>query len=264
MISDSHLHTVFSYDGKSQPEEMIEQAIRMGMDNLCITDHMDMDFPGDAFWLDTPAYIQRLTELREKYKDRIRLRIGVELGLQKHITGIMERYVKRYPFDFVLGSVHLIQGKDPYEREQFSELSDKELYRLYFQDMHRNLQVFSGFDSLGHLDYVVRYGKYQAEEYSYRMFADEIDAILKLLVESGRGLEVNTGGLAYGLGFPNPHPDILKRYRELGGEIVTVGSDAHDPQRLGWEFKTARDLLLECGFSAYTEFDGRKPVFHIL
>lgn len=114
---------------------------------------------------------------------------------------------------------------------------------------------------MGHLDYVVRYGKNKEKEYSYKMFADEIDALLRELIEHGKGLELNMAGLKYGLPFAHPHPDILKRYRELGGEIVTVGADGHRPEHIAWEFDKACDILKGCNFKYYTEFKERKPVF---
>ena len=114
---------------------------------------------------------------------------------------------------------------------------------------------------MGHLDYVVRYGKNKEKEYSYKMFADEIDALLRELIEHGKGLELNMAGLKYGLPFAHPHPDILKRYRELGGEIVTVGADGHRPEHIAWEFDKACDILKGCNFKYYTEFKERKPIF---
>ena len=111
------------------------------------------------------------------------------------------------------------------------------------------------------VDYVVRYGKNKEKEYSYKMFADEIDALLRELIEHGKGLELNMAGLKYGLPFAHPHPDILKRYRELGGEIVTVGADGHRPEHIAWEFDKACDILKGCNFKYYTEFKERKPIF---
>ena len=117
------------------------------------------------------------------------------------------------------------------------------------------------FDVLGHLDYVVRYGKHQAEAYSYEKFSDEIDMILRELISSGKGLELNMAGIKYGLGFAHPHPSVLRRYKELGGEIITVGSDAHKAEHIGYEFEIAGELLKSCGFRYYTEFENRKAVF---
>lgn len=114
---------------------------------------------------------------------------------------------------------------------------------------------------MGHLDYVVRYGAHQAEGYSYRKYADEIDEILKHLISHGKGLEMNMAGMKYGLGFPNPHPDVIRRYKELGGEIVTIGADAHRPEHVAFDYEQAGEILTGCGFSYYAEFKGRKPVF---
>lgn len=261
MISDYHMHTVFSEDSEALPEEMIGQAIALGMKRICITDHMDIGFPKDEFWLDTPAYVEKILELQEKYRGYIDVRLGVELGLQKQYAQILANYVRRYPFDFVIGSMHLLHGKDPYEPETFAERTDESVFRDYFEATLENIQAFSDFHVLGHLDYVVRYGMEKAAEYSYAKFADIIDEILKTLIEKGCGLEVNTAGLKYGLGFCNPHPDVLKRYRKLGGEIITIGSDAHKPRHVGYEFAQAEALLRACGFAFRTEFVKNLPEF---
>ncbi len=261
MISDYHLHTSFSADSDTAPEQQIQQAINMGMESLCITDHMDMDFPGGDFQLDTPAYVERILQLKEKYRDKIDLRLGVELGLQSHLGERIASYTEAYPFDYVIGSMHLLKGEDPYDRKMFDGRRDGEVYREYFEATLENLKICRGIHSLGHLDYVVRYGKDQGKEYSYRNFSDIIDEILKLLVDRQIALELNTGGLKYGLGYPNPHPDVLKRYRELGGELVIVGSDAHVPQYVGYQFEQAEELLKACGFAYRVEFCGKKPVW---
>ena len=111
------------------------------------------------------------------------------------------------------------------------------------------------------MDYVVRYGKNREKEYAYSKFSDEIDMILKYLIEHGKGIELNTSGLKYGLPFAHPCPEILKRYRELGGEIITIGADAHKPEHIAYDFEKVKSILTDCGFKYYTEFLKRKPVF---
>ena len=110
------------------------------------------------------------------------------------------------------------------------------------------------------MDYVVRYGPNQNKYYSYETYADYIDPILRYLIENGKCLEINTGGLKYGLGETNPSTDVLRRYRELGGELITVGSDAHVPEYLSYEFDRVSKILTELGFRYYTIFEQRKPV----
>lgn len=260
MIADCHLHTEFSTDSSTPVELQIRQAISLGMKAVCITDHMDMDFPGGEFQLDTDRYVPRILQLREQYADRIQVGLGVELGLQKGLKERQRNYLDFYPFDYVIGSVHLLHGEDPYEGALFRRLGDEEAYRQYFQVSLELLKEEPGISAWGHLDYVVRYGMHKNAEYSYEKYAFELDPILRLLVEKGIALELNTGGIRK-LGQPNPQPDILKRYRQLGGELVTVGSDGHEPAYLGYGFHRAAEILRDCGFRYYTVYRSRKPEF---
>ena len=114
---------------------------------------------------------------------------------------------------------------------------------------------------LGHIDYVVRYGNKKQEEYSYEANKDIIDEILKHLILNGKGIELNTAGFKYGLGFCHPYPEIIKRYKELGGEIITIGSDGHKPEHIAYDFGKVKDILTACNFKYYTEFKERTPIF---
>lgn len=270
IAGDSHMHTSFSTDSETPAEEMILAAIEKGLESVCITDHMDVDFPPDEelgdhpFLFDPDEYFRKLGALRDQYRDRLEVRIGIELGLQPHLGEVYERLTRSYPFDFVIGSVHLVDGMDPYLGEVFRGKSDGEVYRRAFQQTIENIRAVGCYDSLGHLDYVVRYGMHQAKEYSYQAFSDEIDVILKHLIANGKGLEVNTAGFKYGLDFFNPHPDVLTRYLELGGEIVTIGADAHRPEHVAWEFSRCAEILKTLGFKYYAEFKNRTPILKIL
>lgn len=261
MISDSHMHSNFSSDSDTPMEQMAERAIALGMESICITDHYDKDYFNGEFQLDTDAYQRKVRELQNRYGDRIEIRFGVELGLQRHLKDWMEAYVNQYPFDFVIGSMHLLEGKDPYYKEAFAGRDEKVLLREYFQETAGNLDSFQGFQSLGHLDYLVRYLGSDAEAYTYQEYADEIDEILKRLIRFDIALEVNTAGYRYGRACPNPGADVLGRYRELGGEMITIGADGHFPQYVGYGFERAEALLTSCGFRYYTLFRQKKPHF---
>lgn len=263
MLSDSHMHTRFSADSDTDPELMIRAAVQKGMKTICITDHMDKDYyvDGQEFTFDVEKYYDEMEQLKEKYEHQICLRIGIEMGLQPHLKGFCENIAHSKPFDFIIGSTHVANGKDPYFKEFYEGRTDKEAYREVLLDTLKNIQMHESFDSLGHLDYMVRYGKNREKEYSYRTFADEIDEILKCLIQHGKGLEVNAGGLKYGLPFAHPHPDVLKRYKELGGEIITIGSDAHRPEHVGYDFQKVAEFLQVNNFAYFTEFHKRKPVF---
>lgn len=257
---DVHMHCEFSGDSETPMEEMIERAIQNGLTGICFTDHYDMDFnPPLEFELDTPAYTKKLRRMQEKYRDQIEIRYGVELGLQTHLSERITEYLKAWPFDQVIGSMHLVDGYDPYYRENFPQYTDEQLYTRYFDAAVENLKGFHDFDVFGHVDYVVRYGYTKAENYSYMRYREVLDEILTLLIRYDIALEINTGGFKYGLGFPNPHPDLIRRYRELGGRMITFGADAHVPEYVGYEFAQAVEIARACGFQEYIVFRNRTP-----
>lgn len=260
---DIHVHSEFSTDSQAKMDDVVRTAIDKGIQVLCFTDHIDWDYPVEdlAFDFDVSVYQKNIEAMRSRYGDRIRILMGVELGMQEHLAGRYRRLLADYPFDFAIGSQHLVGGMDPYYPETFAGKTDAEVYRQYFEDLLADVKAFHDFDSLGHLDYVVRYGRTRAREYSYRKYADLIDEVLKLLIRYNKALEINTCGLRKQLGFPNPHPDILRRYRQMGGTLVTIGSDAHRPELLGDRFDQAVGLLRQCGFSHYCYYVKHEPVF---
>lgn len=265
MYTDSHIHTDFSSDSTTPARMQIERAIDLGMRAIYITDHQDFDFPEDAygmsFQFDTESYIQTLTQLKAEYQDRIELRLGVELGLMEHLKDQLESYTSIWPFDYVIGSVHLVRRIDPYYPEFYEGRSSREAYLEYFETTLENVRLHSCFDALGHLDYVVRYGPDAPSGYPSCDYGQVIDEILKILVHKGIALECNTAGLKYGLGFPNPHEKIISRYLELGGEMITLGSDGHQPAHVGYAFNSIGDYLKNCGVKYLTVFRSRKPEF---
>ena len=271
--ADMHMHTWFSTDSEACPCDMADEAVRKGLKTICFTDHFDKD---DLEWgeegiFDVDAYFVEMQKLQEEYAGKLNIRIGIELGLRTYLKDYYEELTKKYPFDFVIGSVHNVPYKkdaegnilytDPAAEKLFTDRTDKEAYRLMMETTLENVRTSDCFQTLGHLDYVVRYGKSREKEYSYTDYADIIDEILKLLIEKEKGLDVNSAGLKYGLPFAHPHPDVLKRYRELGGEIITIGADAHKPEHIAYDFAKAEEILKSCGFKYYTEFFEQKPVF---
>ena len=172
-----------------------------------------------------------------------------------------EESKKQYPFDFVIASSHLVNGIDPYYPVYKDKFPGTSGYHAYFQSIIENIKSFQDFDIYGHLDYVCRYIQVP---YIPSDFKDLIDEILRKIIELGKGIEVNTAGLAKGLSFPHPHPFILKRYLELGGEIITIGSDAHTAPNIGAFFSKTEKHLLSLGYKYYTTFKDRKPYFHKL
>lgn len=262
MLCDYHVHTHLSYDSQADIDSVITSAINKGMKYMAITDHHDFDLDDHVFELSPDAYYDTLLPYRDKYKDEINLSIGIELGIDAGNSRRLYDFIKKRPFDFVIGSVHGVDGLDPYYENYWNGLTTEEGMRKYFSAIADSLKVYDDFDVLGHIDYAIRYARRGNEQvYSYDTYGDILDFILKTVISMGKGIEINTGGLRKGLKSTNPSVEVIKRYREYGGEIITVGSDAHVPQDIGADFDCARQILLKCGFTKYCVFEKRKPVF---
>lgn len=260
---DVHMHSQFSGDSSTPQEDMILTAMDIGLDGICFTDHLDMDYPDDPalFLLDLPNYTASVFALRQKYCGKFPVRLGIELGLQPHLAALHQDILSLYPFDFVIGSSHVVHGFDPYYPAFYDGRREEDCYQEYFESILENIRAFDGFDVYGHIDYVVRYGPTKNANYTWTQYQDIIDEILKLLISKGKGIEMNTGGFKYGLGHPNPTEEIICRYRELGGEIITIGADAHVPQHIGYDFRKVPAILKNAGFNYFTVFKERRAEF---
>lgn len=267
MLPDYHVHTEFSGDSKALVRDQIEAAIGLGMKEICITDHHDYGTAAMTpidFTLDIPAYLPAIRAAAEEYKDRIRVFTGIELGLMMREKEYLMSLSDDLEVDYIIGSSHFVDGYDVYDREYYEGRPEAESYRRYFESTLTRVRAMDCFDSLGHLDYIVRYGPERNKNYRPAAYMDIIDEILRILIDRGQALECNTAGFKYGLGHPHPQEEILTRYRELGGELVTIGSDAHAPEQVGGFFPQTEELLKGCGFRYYTVFHERKPQLYRL
>lgn len=264
ILTDCHLHSSHSGDSDTPMEEMILAGIAKGLKTMCFTEHNDFEFPdypgapGSLFLLNTDSYLYDLIQYREKYADKIRILFGVELGLQPQVLRQNAVYAKSCDFDFIIGSVHICHGKDPYYPPYHENRPEEEAYREYFECILENVKKFTNFDVCGHLDYAVRYGANMDRNYCYEKYRDIFDPLLEFLITQGKGIELNTGGLRKGMRDVHPCTGVLKRYRQLGGEIITVGSDSHNTQNIASDFDRAYEVLTECGFDYYTVFEKRR------
>lgn len=269
--ADQHTHCNFSTDSEATPESMIQGAIKNGLSHLCLTDHMDLDYPGTSnetplFEFSAPEYFAALAPLKANYSDTLSLGIGIELGLRpgrKDLNHQMHSLLARHQFDFVLGSVHLLDNDDPYYESYWQNRTAKDVLTKYYNDMLTSLKEYDNFDSLGHLDYLIRYipPACGEKDYIYKEYAEILDEIFKLLISKNKALEINTAGLIKGLPCFHPKLESLKRYLELGGELITIGSDAHTPDKIATEFAKSEELLLSCGIKGYYIFKKRIAEF---
>jgi len=264
-LSDFHLHTDFSSDSKSTPESMVNEAIKLGLSSICFTDHNDFDYPiidGKVeFLLNLHSYMKEMIELKARYEGIIPIYIGLEQGLQKSLASKINDYGNEYNFDFIIGSSHLVNGADPYYKTYWEGITIKEGIDKYFLSIVENIKVCDKFDVYGHIDYIIRYIPDKNFIYNYFDYSEIVDEALKLLIQNGKGIEINTSGIKYGLNQTHPCIDIIKKYKELGGEIITIGSDGHKPEHLAYAFEKVPEILKSSGFDYYTIFKNRKPEF---
>lgn len=265
-MHDNHIHSKFSTDSKMDANDACVRALEIGLDGLVFTDHVDYDYPDfdESFLVDLDKYFEFLTELQNKWSDKLNVLIGIEMGFQPHVLEQINKTLMKYPFDFVINSVHVIDNLDPYRGVFFIGKSQREAYERYLKEILISINSFDNFDIIGHIGYAARYGNFEDKPLRYLDYRDIIDEILKATIAKGKGIELNTSGIRSDLKSPIPGYDVFKRYYELGGEIVTVGSDAHFTEHLGHSFKDASEYLKDMGYKYVTHFEKRKPVFDII
>jgi len=257
---DYHIHSDFSADCDTPMEVTIERAIELGLKEICFTEHIDYDYP-DKDWIfefDLNKYDRKIKEVQQKYEEQITIKKGVEIGLQPHLLGRYEELMKMETFDFVICSMHSTERKDLHSGDFFKEKTVNEAYRVYYEELFDCIKQYKDFSILGHVDLVKRY----TEEKSNLDFHEIISEIFKETIPNGKGIELNTSGFRYGLESGMPSSDILKLYNEMGGEIITLGSDSHTETTLAYQFKESLALLKSIGFNYIATFKNKEPVFH--
>ena len=257
------MHSEFSGDSEQDIEELVQKCIEKGLKEIAITDHLERDILGmeDKFYLDMPRYTSRVLELKEKYKSKIAIKLGVEIGVQTHTKSFFDEELPKYPFDFIICSAHAIDRIDLYFCKLQEGRTKDEVQDIYFDNILKLVNMYDDFSVFGHIDYVTRYGGPKFRGLNYDRQHDIIDEILRILIKKNKGIEINTSGYRYGEDRFYPIKEIVKRYFELGGEIITIGSDAHKYQDITMEFQKAYDFLKEIGVKYITTFDGRRPSF---
>ena len=267
--ADSHVHSNFSGDSVERLENIAERAIELGMDEITITDHLDLDYADGIkiFELNVPKYIETLKNLKETYKDKIKIRIGVELGLQPQLVRKYDEIFNCEDIDFIIGSFHCIKGMNVAGRKFFEKYSKDEAHRMYFEEILETIKLFPRISVCGHLDFINRYGKAFHNDYkeiNFELHKEIIDQIFIKLIKKNIGIELNTSGLRYGLKDFHPCIRNLERYKELGGRIITMGSDAHKASDIMKDFDKAREELKEVGFEKFCTFEKRKAIYRDL
>lgn len=279
MKADYHVHTEFSDDSQYPFEDVVKDAIGKGMDEICFTEHVDYGVKFD--WdevdemprrkaprttllsnADYPLYFNAFNNMREKYSDKISLKFGLEFGMQSHTIERFEKLFSRYPFDFIILSIHQINNEEYWTQEIQKTHTQKEYNEGYYEELLYLVENYHDYSVIGHFDYIIRYDPKGI--YPFEKLKPIITKILKTVIRDGKGIEVNTSSHRYGLKDLTPSREILKLYRELGGRIITIGSDSHKPEHLGAYIDETMEELKKLGYSKFCTFDKMEPVFHKL
>ncbi len=264
IIMDCHNHSNLSPDGDNPPEKMVQRAIELGIEHYALTDHCEINlFYEDEYPYEEP--VRKASEicplLKEKYADKIDMSYGVELGQPLQNMELTNRVLSTYNYDFIIGSLHMCNGyKDFYELD-YNEVSAPDLLKLYYEEL-LEMAKWAKFDVMGHITYPLRYikGDYNMD-IDMKPYESTIKEIFRQLIKQDKGIEINSSGLRQKIGTPFPDAYYINMYKQMGGKILTIGSDAHRTVDLGKGVTECISLAKEIGFNELTFFKKRNPVF---
>lgn len=257
---DLHIHSQYSMDSTTDMEDIVIQAIKNNLKSICFTDHVDFDsgLENIDFVFRTSDYFRAINKVKYKYKKDIEILAGVEIGIQPHLFEKYNDFLDNNLFDFVLMSIHSVNGHDIYMDDFTKDKDPLKAIHEYYQDMLTCVKGFSNFDILGHIDYIDRYFDSKDDIPPFEEYQDIVTEILQTTIKKGKGIELNTSGIKKHIGHFHPKLPILQLYKNLGGEIITIGSDSHTHDTVGLEYKSAEKMLRELGFRFIHIFKERK------
>lgn len=276
VYADYHVHSDYSDDSWYLMEDVVKDAIQMGLKGICFTDHVDYGVkpdwkPDEEFQAGKNTevknvhyefYFSELDKLSRKYANKITIKKGLEFGMQTHTIPQFEKLYQTHDFDFILLSVHQIGNKEFWTGEFQKGHTHQESYDKYYDEMYQLVTSYKDYSVLAHMDLVRRYLDKEVDMFEYSK--DKVEQILRMVIEDNKGIEINTSSFRYGINGLTPSIEILKLYHDLGGTIITIGSDSHKPEHLGFHINESKKLLKDIGFKHFCTFDKMNPIFHEL
>ncbi len=261
--ADLHCHTRYSQDSDAEPTEIIENAISSSVDVLALTDHLDLDFPdyGMVIEIDLKKRKNEILELKERYRKKIKLIYGIELGQPYSYPNEAMKAIEEGGFEFVLGAVHNLKSMPDFYYFAFDKMLREganaqgmlgNLYTRYLDDVNK-LTALPYIDSVAHCTYPYRYMRAAGVDFDMRPYFPKYEEIFKNIVKNGKYLEINTSNIRRGFDFTMPNDDLLQLYRDCGGRFVTIGSDAHRPSEVGADIELGIEKAKKLGFEVITE-----------
>ena len=276
-LFDNHNHSQFSFDGwRSSVEGCARAALEAGLSGIAFTDHCDFFIPEAKILNGNPVSETFDVSLQQEEIDRVQTLIeagavpgdkglkllkGIEIGMHENHHEDIRRVLSENSFDQIIASVHYLDGVDPYYGVYYEDKDWKRAYGMYLETILTEMKWLEDFDIMGHFDYIVRYAPYPETCLRYRDFSDILDEMMTYIIHEGKALEINTKSYQDHKGrLVTLDTDILRRYRELGGEIISLGSDSHAPSKVGYGFESFAELLKSFGFRWTAHYEKRKLV----
>jgi histidinol-phosphatase (PHP family) len=259
-LYDYHIHTNYSIDAKDSIFEVCESAIRKGLKEIAITDHFEptimdqrcQDYRPNDSWVE-------IIKANEIFKGKLKIKMGVELGQPHLFLNTSKQLVNSVPYDYVIGSAHKFPSGVDVSQIDYSNITLEDACHLYINQI-KQLVEQADFDCVGHIDLIKRYG---ANHYNTRITLmtqyELLKEVFKILISKGKGIEINTSGIRQAPKEAMPGIDVLKLYRELGGEILTIGSDAHNSKDVAEGIEIGIEIAKQAGFNNLTLFSNRIP-----
>ncbi len=262
---DYHIHTKYSFDGdaSASAESICAEAVNKGLTHIAITDHFEANSSAEGLYspYDASSAYEDIITAKEKYLGRLDVTYGMEIGQANQYSDIANGILREFPVEFVLASLHNLKGMQDFYFMDFSAMPEDEIYSLYkkyLSEVSEIIRALDKIDAIGHITYPHRYIAGAGIHFDLSRFCDDFELIFAEMIKRNIALEINSSTYTKGLGFCMPERTVLSLYRECGGELITIGSDAHSPNAVGSSYDIAVALARECGFTSALVLDGGK------
>lgn len=253
-LCDYHTHTRFSFDGApaATHDAMCRRALEVGLSEIAFTDHCDINGEVEGIYdpYDADAAFAAMLEVKEKYKGRLNVLCGIELGNAHQYPAEAKAVLAAHPYDFVIGSLHNLTDLPDFCFLKYEHMPDALIARLFDRALDENLRLaqFEGITTLGHITYMHRYITRAGKPFDFKPYYDKLREIYRTIISRDVALELNVSTLWQGLGVSMPTMELLKLYKDCGGKFITVGTDAHAPENVGKAIRKGYAILQTVGF----------------
>lgn len=260
---DSHTHSTYSPDSIAYMQDACNTAIQNNLSGIIFTDHYELDLKDHdyVFNFDFKKRAQEINNLKLNFKNNFKILEGLEVGFQPHIKQELSSIIQSHDFDFIINSIHSVNKEFVSSGQYYKNRTKQEAFNKYLQQVYKSVTEFDDYDVIGHIGYVRRYGNLSDRSMHFNDYQEILNAILKEIIKNNKGIEINSSGYRDILQTPIPNYDIISEYKNLGGQIITLGSDSHNANTIGHSFDIIKNKLKDLGFKYIAHYEKREPKF---